>query len=387
MIENNDYRKKALCIASVASNLDNFNRSNVDILLNLGYEVTLAANFHTKEDINSQEKIDEFAKEMRGKGVHIVQIDFSRKIKKIGYQLKSMIQVRQLLGREFDLIHCHSPICAAIVRAEAQKYRKKNNTKVFYTAHGFHFYRGASLKNWLVFFPVEWMCSHWTDVLIMINKEDYHLARRWMKAKKIVYVPGVGVDLTRFQNMKIDRTDKRKELGIKQEDILLLSVGELNKNKNHEMVIRALAQISNPKLHYMIAGQGCLLEYLKDLATKLGIADKVHLLGYRTDVASLYYCSDIYVLPSIREGLNVSLMEAMASGLPCIVSKIRGNVDLIVDGKGGFLCEKNEVKDYVTAIKKLSDQIGLRNQMGRVNMKGMESFSNIYVRNQMGRLY
>ena len=140
-------KKQALCIATVASMLDNFNRSNVDILLNMGYEVTLAANFHSREDINSQEKIYAFVKEMRAEGIHIVHIEFSRSIINACMHAKAVLQVKKLLKRQFDLIHCHSPICAVIVRLLACTYRKKYGTKVFYTAHGFHFYKGAPLKN------------------------------------------------------------------------------------------------------------------------------------------------------------------------------------------------------------------------------------------------
>ncbi len=195
---NSDRKKKALCIASVASNLDNFNRSNVEILKNLGYEVTIAANFHTAEDINSREKLDAFAKDMEAQGAKVVQIDFSRNPAKLGMQIKSIRQVKELLKERFDLIHCHTPICAAIVRACAKKYRKQYGTKVLYTAHGFHFYKGAPLKNWLLYYPIEKWLSKYTDVLMVMNREDLDRAKRKFKAGKVVYVPGIGIDIERF---------------------------------------------------------------------------------------------------------------------------------------------------------------------------------------------
>ena len=224
--------KEALCIASVASNLDNFNRNNVMILQSLGYEVTLAANFSSKEDINSQEKVDAFAKEMRAIDVRIINIDFSRSPLKVVYQIKSILQVRKLLARKFDLIHCHTPVCSVIVRILAQKYRKKIGTKVFYTAHGFHFFKGAPLKNWLVFYPIEKWMSRYTDVLITINKEDYRRASKKFHAKKTVYIPGVGIDTEKFsRNLYSERkvTALRTELGLSSDEKMLLSVGDHNK--------------------------------------------------------------------------------------------------------------------------------------------------------------
>ena len=163
-------KKKALCLASMASNLDNFNRNNVKVLQSLGYEVTLASNFHSDEDSNSSEKIAAFVKEMRKANVRIVQINFSRKISNITGQLHSYYQVKKLLSQGFDLIHCHSPICAAITRICARKYQKAGKTRVVYTAHGFHFYDGAPKKNWIVYYPIEKFLSRYTDVLITINK-------------------------------------------------------------------------------------------------------------------------------------------------------------------------------------------------------------------------
>lgn len=334
-------KKQALCIASVASNLDNFNRSNTEILLELGYEVTLAANFQSDEDINSKEKTDAFAKEMRAQGVHIVHIDFSRSLRKIGMQIKSARQVRKLLKRKFDLIHCHSPICAAIVRAEAETYRIKYGTKVFYTAHGFHFFSGAPWMNWILFYPAEKLLSRFTDVLITINREDYKRAEKKFHAGKTVYMPGVGVRTEKYNKSCAGAEDKRRELGIKKDDILLLSVGELNKNKNHELAVRALAKLKNetyfPCIKYLICGKGNLKWYLIHLVRKLGLEQQVYLMGYRDDVAEIYKAADIFLFMSKREGLPVALMEAMASGLPSIVTKTRGNTDLVRDGIEGYV--------------------------------------------------
>lgn len=259
----------------------------------------------------------------------------------------------------YDIVHCHTPVAAAGTRIVCRKARK-NGARVFYTAHGFHFYKGAPLKNWLIFYPIEKICSYFTDVLITINKEDYALAQKKMKAKKIEYVPGVGIDIEKFKNIVVDKGKKREEVGVSTDAKLLVSVGELNANKNHETVIRAIAKLNDKNIHYAIAGDGVLMQHLKEVAAECGIESNVHLLGRRIDVAEIYKVADIYIHPSFREGLPVALMEAMASGLPCIVSKIRGNVD-IVDEKCGLLFNPHDIDECGVTIKLLLNHNSLKN--------------------------
>ena len=274
-------------------------------------------------------------------------------------------------------MHCHSPIGGAIARVAAKGQRKKG-TKIIYTAHGFHFYKGAPLKNWLLFYPIEKYCSKFTDVLMTINKEDFAFASKKMKAKKVEYIPGVGVDVSKFkqgaESLKIKDT-KRSELNLDNSDVVLLSVGELNKNKNHTVIIDAIAKLNNPKIKYLIVGKGALKGELKEKIANLNLQNQVFLLGYRTDVPSLYKCADLFVFPSYREGLSVSVMEAMGSGLACVVSKIRGNTDLIDDRKGGILCLPSEVNAFELAIKELIENEELRALFGKHNEKKIENFS------------
>lgn len=390
--------KKALMIASMASMLDNFNKNNIRLLYQAGYEITLAANFKT-EDSNSRNQVQEFKNWMEQNGFHIVHIDFSRKVFNWKGQIQSFMQVKRIAEKEFDLVHCHSPICAAMTRIAFRKKRKQG-TKVIYTAHGFHFYKGAPIINWLIYFPVEWICANFTDVLLTINLEDYKRARKWFKAKKIEYIPGVGVDVNKFQDTSIGRETERKKLGLKDSDIMLLSVGELNKNKNHEVVIKAVGKMDagiSHHIHYFIAGKGELHYKLIKLASELGV--NLHLLGFRRDIPELLRAADIFLLPSIREGLNVSLMEAMASGLPCIASDIRGNVDLIDEKRngqvnnntnigGGFLFDPVSVKSVQKTIEKLlSFSDDERKAMGYYNYRKIQKFDKCLVEKDISRIY
>ena len=295
-------------------------------------------------------------------------------------------QIRRLIRENgYGIVHCHTPIAAACTRLACKDLRKEG-VRVFYTAHGFHFYKGAPLKSWLLYYPIEKLCAHFTDTLITINREDYALAKRKIKARQVVYVPGVGIDVDKFRNTMVDRPAKRKELGIPEDAFLLLSVGELNENKNHQIVIRTLAELNDPSIHYAIAGNGALAEYLTALAEQLGVADRVHLLGYRRDVAELYKTADVYVLPSLREGLNVSIMEAMASGLPVVCNRIRGNTDL-VNTLTGVLCSAHNACDLLRAIQCLRTNRQLREEMGQAGSRSAERFSVGEVNREMLKVY
>lgn len=295
-----------------------FFKDLVKELISEGNTVDIATN----ED---EYKVDTLYHEL---GCNIFQVDFSRSPLNKG-NLKAFKQLKKLVSENhYDIVHCHTPVAGTITRLACRENRK-GGLKVIYTAHGFHFYKGAPLKNWLLYYPIEKFCSRFTDVLITINHEDFELAKKKMKAKRIEYVPGVGVDVDKFANTVVDRAAKRRELGIPEDAFLLLSVGELNENKNHQIVIRALAELKNPNIHYMIAGKGPLKDYLLDLAQKLGVENQFQLLGQRSDVAELYKIADLFILPSMREGLNVSTIEAKSSGLAVICSNIRGNTDIV----------------------------------------------------------
>lgn len=371
---------RILILASVASMIDQFNMSNIKLLQQMGGVVDVACNF-VNGNTCSNEKISQLKEELQGMDVHYYQIDFARNITDVKQNFRAYKQVKSLMkNQKYQFVHCHSPIGGVIARIVG----KMTGTKVIYTAHGFHFYKGAPVINWLLFYPVEKICSYFTDVLITINQEDYMFAKNKMKAKQVLYIPGVGIDLQKFKSSSVDKKKKRAELNIPEDSIILFSVGELNKNKNHQIIIKALAKIKNEKIHYCIAGRGEEENALLQLALSLGVQDKIHLLGFRTDVSELYQIADYFVFPSFREGLSVSLMEAMASGLPCAVSKIRGNVDLINED-GGTMFNPDSVAECIVAIEKLLNMD--KNSMRRNNVKKIQEFSINNVSEKMRAIY
>lgn len=344
---------RILYVTTVGSTM-NFFRGLIQNLQEKGHSVDLAAN----------ESLRPVPGVYRDCGCNVSSISCTRNPFSIG-SLKAIGQIRRMVReKQYDIVHCHTPVAAMCTRLACIGARKRG-TKVYYTAHGFHFFKGAPLKNWLMYYPVEKICSYFTDVLITINKEDYALAQRKMKAKRVEYVPGVGLDVQKFWDISVDKAQKRQELGIPEDAVLLLSVGELNENKNHQVIIRALAQLDNPNVHYAIAGRGPKREELKDLAREQGLERRVHLLGYREDVGELYKCADIFCHPSRREGLPVSIIEAMSCGMPVICTDIRGSADLIEDREQRF--HADDVNTFAKGIERLISDSHKRAYIGKKN--------------------
>ena len=377
--------KKVLMLASVASMIDQFNRDNIAILEDMDFQIDVACNFEYGSS-TSQERVKQFKKELNQKNISTFHVPMPRSITKIKDMFSSYKAVWNILNEnKYEIIHFHSPIGGVIARIASRKARKRGS-KVIYTAHGFHFYKGSSIKNWIFFYPIEKLCARFTDYIITINKEDYQRAiDNNFSARKILYVPGVGVDIEKQQNIVTSIEQKKIEFGITDEYVLL-SVGELNHNKNHETIINAICMIDFP-IKYIICGKGEKKDYLDDLVQRLGLEVKVIFAGYRNDIDELLKMSDIFCFPSYREGLSVALMEAMAAGLPVICSNIRGNVDLIENVRGGYLSEPNDVVGFSENIKKLISDKNERIKMSNNNKKDIQKFGKIKVNNQMRQIY
>ena len=253
--------KKVLITATVPSMIGQFNMSNIDILQNLGYQVCVACNFYDRS-VWSEERIKQFVRDIKKKNIKYFQIDFSRSPIALLKNIKAYIQLSKIVHKEkIDLIHCHTPVAGVISRIVA--HRKK--VKVIYTAHGFHFFTGAPKMNWIIFYPIEKFFSRWTDVLITINKEDFNRAKKKFHAKKVVYIPGVGVDTEKFRICNSDKAEKRKELNIPMNAFVLLSVGELQDRKNQRVVIEAVHKLERKDIYYLIVGQGELENEYRDI--------------------------------------------------------------------------------------------------------------------------
>ena len=348
---------KILYVTTISLTMNSFFKPHIRMLVEEGHQVDIACN---DRDL----ALDSLYSEL---GCRFHRVDFSRSPLSSGNlraygQLKKVIQ-----AGGYDIVHCHTPNASVITRLVCRRFRRKSGLRVFYTAHGFHFYRGAPKLNWMVYYPVERLCSRFTDKLITINKEDFELAKTKFKAKEVCHVPGVGVDLSRFREVRVDRAVKRREIGVPEDAFLLFSVGELNENKNHQVIIRALARLHDPKIHYAIAGVGDKREDLLTLARELGVSDQVHLLGYRKDIPELNASADVFCFPSYREGLGLGAIEAMACGIPIVTSDVHGINDYSEDGVTGYKCPPADAEGFAYALKRLMDSPEARHRMGTYN--------------------
>lgn len=378
--------KRVLILASVASMIDQFNMPNIQLLQKLGYAVDVACNYK-KGSTCSDGRIKELKNKLKDMGVRCFQIDFSRDSADITSNMKAFWQTERLMTEyKYAFVHCHSPIGGVAGRIAGII----TGTKVIYTAHGFHFFKGAPIKNWLAYYPAEKICSCMTDVLITINREDYALARKRMKAKKVAYMPGVGVDISKFGRCKncknpVQKSRILQEFGCAASDLVMLSVGELSERKNHEIVIKALSEMKTEcrNIKYLIIGKGPLAGYLQAVIDKKGLAGQVKLLGFRDDIDKLLMAADIFMFPSLQEGLPVALMEAMSSGLTCIASRIRGNTDLIGDDRLLFNPkDADELKKILKSIHHFDSYV-----IGQQNAKKMKNFDIVTVEKRLSQIY
>lgn len=316
--------------------------------------------------------------------ISVARSPFSLKNVKAYFELKKILK-----ENNYDILHCHTPMGGVLGRLAAYSLRKKHRIKVIYTAHGFHFYKGAPLFNWLFYYPVERFLSGKTDVLITINHEDYERAKNF-KADEVVYVPGVGVDINKFGGHGDAREAKRIELGLRPDDFVILSVGELIPRKNHALTLKAISLIKKDHglegIKFLICGCGILEQKLKDLADSLGIADHVSFLGYRKDIGEICAASDIFILMSTQEGLPVALMEAMACRVPVVCSNIRGNTDLIENGKTGEITESRP-SDLADAVLKLKNDPALRDLYTQNAAETIKHFDLTSVEQEMRKIY
>ena len=283
---------------------------------------------------------------------------------------------------QYALIHCHTPVGGMLTRLAARNARRRG-TRVVYTAHGFHFFDGAPLVNWLAFYPAERILSRWTDLLITINREDDARARHF-HAQQTAMVAGVGVPLERFA-APVDRKSVRAGLGLAPDTFAVITVGEHIPRKNHETCLRAVA--ATPGATLLFCGVGEKEAELRELAETLHVGDRVQFLGFRRDVPALLGASDAFLFPSFQEGLPVSLMEAMAAGLPCVASRVRGNSDLIVPGQGGMLCAPTDFAAMARALSTLREDPALRAAMGAYNRNAIRPYGLDAVRQHMAALY
>ncbi|WP_342559439.1 glycosyltransferase family 4 protein [Metasolibacillus sp. FSL K6-0083] len=335
---------KILFVASVYRHLTAFHIPYIQYFQQLGYKVYAAGAGEDEQNLEKQnlEKLN----------VTCIDIPFSRG----PLSLQNIIAYRKLqqlfVQERFDLVHVHTPVAALLTRGA---FRKSRHGKIVYTAHGFHFYKGAPKQNWLIYYPAEKIAAKWTDHLITINEEDFHNAQKLLPKDKVSFVHGVGVEFAETQFSKEQQQQLRRQLGLADDAITVAYVAELNDNKNHQFLLNNWRKIKDhtPQFELLIIGSGDKEEQLKDYVKNEELKD-IHFLGYRRDVPKLLQITDIVALLSHREGLPKSIMEAMAAEIPCVVTNTRGLRDLVKSNESGFVVNNGDNGQLVTAFYELS---------------------------------
>lgn len=361
--------KKILIITTISGFLQQFEMNDVNLLKSCGYEVHYASNFENPVyEMSGQELIEQ--------GIALYRTQIQKSPLHVLHNIRAWKELCRIIKEEdIGAIHCHNPMGGVLGRLAAYRYRSRG-IYVIYTAHGFHFYKGAPIINWLLYYPVEYLLAKTTDCLITINREDYKRAESFSlkKAGRAYRIPGVGVDTKKFSPREDIRRQIREKCHMDENIFYILSVGEINSNKNHEAILRALAVLENKNIHYGLCGKGVLEKKLRRLVHKLGIAQQVTFFGFRKDIPRMLQGADCFIFPSKREGLGIAALEAMSAGLPMITSDCRGTREYMEDGVTGYVCKSNTPAEYADLIKKMMEQPQERAAMSEACIKKAASF-------------
>ena len=370
-----NYRGRVLFVASNYGHLAAFHIPFMELLKAKRYQVDAAA-----LDLSGRKA------EIEALGVNCWDIPFARSPYSAN-NIKAYHILRRLLRENyFDLIHVHTPVPAFLTRFMTRKLRQG---PVLYTAHGFHFYRGAALVNQLIYYNAERLAASWTDGLIVINKEDFESGKKlgFEPNETLFHINGVGIDLSITES--IDQTGSIKaELNIPEHAAVITCIAELNPNKNHNYLLKAWRQLANKynDVHLLVVGDGQLEKDLRNMVIECQIP-RVYFLGFRKDVPQILIETDIVTLVSKREGLPRCLMEAMAFGKPVVASDIRGSRDLVVNNKNGILVPLDNISKLVEALEKLIVNVSDREEMGRNGSQLIEKFSLKRILVDMSKIY
>ena len=378
--------KKVLMLAAKANMIQQFNHRNIKILQSLGFEVHVATNMIDFGSMSNQEN-ERFKQWMSENNVVPHQIDFERRMGSIKGNFRSIKQLRLLFKQNhFAFVHAHSPLGGILGRFVAWQYK----VPTVYTAHGFHFFKDGSKSSWFVFFPIEWIFSFVTDTLITINEEDYALVQKYMHAKNLLNLNGNGVDVEQAWLISDDQKNKarseiRKELNIPEDAFLITSVGELSDRKNHRIVLEALKLMTpeeRKNVYYVIAGTGSNGPLLLEIAESFQFQNSLKLLGYRNDIHNINYASDLFVFPSLQEGLGIAGLDATVDGTLILGANRRGIADYIIPGLNGDIFNPESSENLKL---KLLEFINNRAQIQESSF--LKKFDKKYIDREMKSVY
>lgn len=370
---------KVLLTATVQSHIVQFHKPLVEVLHAHGCEVHVAARDNLAE--KNGLKLDFVEK--------VFNVPFARSPKSKD-NLRAYKQLKIIIDEgNYDVVHCNTPMGGIVTRLAARDSRK-NGTKVFYTAHGFHFYKGAPKKNWIVFYPIEkFFADHYSDKVITITAEDYKLASQKFHCQ-VERIHGVGVDEKRYY--PVDESEKqrlRREMGFASNQKIFLCVGELLPNKNQQMAIQAMSEVvkTYPDAVLLLAGNGPRKEFLETEIKNYGLEHNIKMLGYCTHLQDYHHIADVLVSCSKREGLPLNIVEAMLSKVPVVATKNRGHLELITNNKNGYLVDIGSIEEMADRINLLILDTNQREKMGQAGYNIAMKYSKNNVQKELGAIY
>ena len=367
--------KRILYVTTISETINAFLVPHIEYLLDNNYEVECACNI----GLNLDKRLD--------KNLVIHDIPFSRSplsTSNIGAYKK----IKEVIKNgQYDYVHVHTPIAAFITRLATRNM----NISIIYTAHGFHFYKGAPMLNWIVYYNLEKIAARWTDCIITMNEEDFILAKEKFKYKnnKIFKINGIGLDLNKYSNNSNDLREFKKSLGLKDEDFVITIIAELIKRKNHLQIIDTMKLLYKeyPNIKVLFVGKGVLKDNYKKYIEDNNLSESIKLLGFRNDVSEIINISNIIALFSLQEGLPRNLMEAMAIGKSIICTNIRGNNDLVKDNINGLLVPINDIQATKEAILKIYNDDKLAEKFSNNNINDIKKYDIKEVLNEMNLIY
>ena len=368
--------KKVLFVANAYKHLYAFHRPYIQMLKDNGCQVDVIA----ARDDRCVENADTCY------SWEVTRSPFNFRNIKAYYQLKKLIE-----KEKYDLIHCHTATASTITRLAAHTARKKYGTKVLYTSHGFHFYKGAPVWFWLIYYPVEKFLSRLTDGIVLINTEDYYLVlNKGFKNKKTYCINGIGIDTKRFAY--IDRENTRKQRykeGYTENQFLMIYVAEFIHRKNHKFLVDASLELVKKMENFKIlfVGRGALKQSVQAYAIAVGADKYIDFLGIRFDLNSLFPMCDVGISSSRQEGLGLALAEEMLCGLPVLATHTRGHSELVKQGKTGFLFKQNNIADFVKFSVELYVNPAKRIEMGKKACLHAQNYRIEHSLNRMAEIY
>ncbi len=363
--------KKKILITATELHLYQFWTQHIKMLIQNGYSVDLVCS-------HVGDKLDELKQVLLScENPRLTVVDLKRSPLS-PHNIRGYFQLKKYFSEnKYDLIITNEPVMGVMTRLASRAIRKKHGTRLIYFAHGFHFWKGAPLLNWALFYPIEKLAARITDVIVTMNSEDYQFAKEHFNSAEIEYTNGIGADFNDKSFSLYDRNQKRRELNLSDSDFMVFSASELTDRKNLRFafdVIEILVNKGYKNIKFFVRGKGPLENDYKEYIKKHNLGENIFLLGYGRDINQMCCAADAFLFTSKQEGLPVAVMEAMSCNLPCVCSNVRGASDLISNGNGGFVCSLSSPEEFASRLEYIMKN-DVRRELTENNERILEPYS------------